>query len=98
MGRLSGLEGVFALGNAVTGRGNIRASRMHSRAVANWVAEKYLGQGENQSFRKDGRSLSSKQFQEIIEKTARLQEKAGYNGNYQNWIKRHLPKRLENLV
>ena len=33
-GKLSGLEGVFALGNAVTGRGNIRASRLHARQVA----------------------------------------------------------------
>ena len=48
-GQLHGFDNVFALGNAVTGKGNIRASRIHGREVAasimkdflNWRAEDF---------------------------------------------------------
>jgi NADPH-dependent glutamate synthase beta subunit-like oxidoreductase len=42
-GKVAGLENVFALGNAVTGRGNIRDSRIHSRSVAGYVMDEFLG-------------------------------------------------------
>lgn len=41
-GKLEGYENVFALGNAVTGRGNIRSSRLHGRHVAEWIMEHHL--------------------------------------------------------
>jgi NADPH-dependent glutamate synthase beta subunit-like oxidoreductase len=41
-GQVEGFENVFALGNAVTGRGNIRASRLHGREVARWLADEFL--------------------------------------------------------
>jgi ferredoxin/flavodoxin---NADP+ reductase len=41
-GQLEGLERVFAIGNAVTGRGNILASRRHGRIVSEHMLENYL--------------------------------------------------------
>jgi ferredoxin/flavodoxin---NADP+ reductase len=40
--RVSGFDRVFALGNTVTGRGNIRASRVHGREVSEWVMNECL--------------------------------------------------------
>ena len=42
-GRLKGFEGVYALGNVVTGKGNIAVSRKHGRFVAEHVAAAWLG-------------------------------------------------------
>jgi ferredoxin/flavodoxin---NADP+ reductase len=41
-GELDGLEGVFAVGNAVTGRGNILVSQKHGRLVSQNMLEHYL--------------------------------------------------------
>lgn len=41
-GEVEGLPGVFALGNAVTGKGNIQASLKHGRLVAQHILEHYL--------------------------------------------------------
>ena len=41
-GELDGLEGVFAAGNAVTGKGNITTSQRHGRLVSQHVLENYL--------------------------------------------------------
>ncbi len=41
-GRLRGYEHVFALGNAVTGRGNIKESRDHSKMVSAYVVEDFF--------------------------------------------------------
>jgi NADPH-dependent glutamate synthase beta subunit-like oxidoreductase len=41
-GELDGLEGVFAAGNAVTGKGNITASQRHGRLVSKHVLENYI--------------------------------------------------------
>ena len=43
LGRLADYPNVFAVGNIVTGKGNIVASRKHSAHVAEEVAEHYLG-------------------------------------------------------
>ena len=42
-GRLKGFEGVYALGNVVTGKGNIAVSRRHGKFVAEHVAAAWLG-------------------------------------------------------
>jgi len=42
--RVEGYRNVFALGNAVTGRGNIRNSQQHGREVAKVMAERYLSE------------------------------------------------------
>jgi NADPH-dependent glutamate synthase beta subunit-like oxidoreductase len=41
-GKLKGFENVFALGNAVTGRGNIKESQLHGRRVSEQVMDDYL--------------------------------------------------------
>jgi NADPH-dependent glutamate synthase beta subunit-like oxidoreductase len=41
-GELEGLEGIYAAGNAVTGRGNITVSLHHGRVVAEHMLEHYL--------------------------------------------------------
>ena len=41
-GKLAGFDDVFALGNAVTGRGNIQASRVHGRQVADYLMDEFL--------------------------------------------------------
>ena len=47
LGRLAGYETVFGAGNAVTGKGNINASRKHSIQVATHLIEQFLGLGSN---------------------------------------------------
>lgn len=43
VGKLAGFEGVYALGNVVTGKGNIAVSRKHGKLVAEHVIASYLG-------------------------------------------------------
>jgi ferredoxin--NADP+ reductase len=45
LGRIAGYETVFGAGNAVTGKGNIAASRRHSIEVATHLIEQFLGLG-----------------------------------------------------
>lgn len=40
--QVEGFDNVFALGNAVTGRGNIKESRIHGRKISSHVAEDFL--------------------------------------------------------
>lgn len=47
LGRIAGYDTVFGAGNAVTGKGNILASRKHSILVGTHVAERFLGVGED---------------------------------------------------
>lgn len=46
VGRLAGFDGVYALGNVVTGKGNIAVSRRHGKFVAEHVVASYLGVAE----------------------------------------------------
>ncbi|MBD3223497.1 MAG: hypothetical protein GF313_02130 [Caldithrix sp.] len=41
-GRIKGYDNVYAMGNAVTGRGNIRQSQYHSRQVSENIVDQYL--------------------------------------------------------
>ena len=47
-GQLAGFDTVFALGNALTGKGNIKLSRDSARQVAEQVAASYLGIDEGE--------------------------------------------------
>jgi len=47
LGRIAGYETVFGAGNAITGKGNIVASRRHSIQVATHLIEQFLGLGES---------------------------------------------------
>jgi hypothetical protein len=94
-GKLVGLDGVFALGNAVTGRGNIRASRLHAREVAEWVIENYL---DWTKLEVSGGMLAPKSIEQILQKASEFQGRVGYDGDYKKWITKHLPARLEDLA
>ena len=75
-GEVEGLPGVFALGNAVTGKGNILVSLKHGRLVAKHVLKHLKGQP----------ALPRDKIAAIEAKVKALQEKVGYSGNYREWI------------
>ena len=75
-GEVEGLPKVFALGNAVTGKGNILISMKHGRLVAQHVLKYLAGQ--------PGLQLS--QIAAIEAKIKALQNRVGYSGNYREWI------------
>jgi NADPH-dependent glutamate synthase beta subunit-like oxidoreductase len=117
-GQLKGYDSVFALGNAVTGRGNIKESQLHGRRVSEQVMEDYLSwqmedyqhlfdqavSDADQKADRIGEQLESRkmltadQINDVLEKVGSLQHKSGYDGDYDRWIKKHLPKRVEDLI
>lgn len=80
-GEVEGLPGVFALGNAVTGKGNIQVSLKHGQLVGQHVCE-YL---------RSKPALPPTQVAAIEVKVKALQEKVGYHGNYKDWIAKVAP-------
>jgi ferredoxin--NADP+ reductase len=80
-GEVEGLPGVFALGNAVTGKGNIQVSLKHGRLVGLHVCEYLRGQP----------ALTPTKVAAIEAKIKALQEKVGYAGNYKEWMAKVAP-------
>lgn len=75
-GEIEGLPGVFALGNAVTGQGNIMVSLKHGALVAQHVLKYLEGQAP----------LPPTKVAAIEAKVKALQEKVDFPGNYREWI------------
>ncbi|MFQ6676512.1 MAG: hypothetical protein ACE5LH_09260 [Fidelibacterota bacterium] len=75
-GRVTGLNRVFGLGNAITGKGNIRVSRLNAREIAAGVIEHHLPEG----------GVDVKLIRDEVKK---WQEKAGYDGDYAAWARTH---------
>ncbi|MFQ6607480.1 MAG: hypothetical protein ACE5EE_02965 [Fidelibacterota bacterium] len=75
-GEINGLNNVFGVGNAITGKGNIRVSRAHAREVATYVAENRLPE-------------NGVDVEAVRDKIKELQRKAGYDGNYSAWVVRN---------
>ncbi len=116
-GKIKGFDNVFALGNAVTGRGNIRQSQVHSRQVSENIVDSYLAYTDEDyeaifdaaAERADKRidsifshfteveKLSADEVKAIDDKLKAMQEKVGYDGQYEQWIKSHLSTRLESM-
>jgi hypothetical protein len=46
LGRVEGYDNVFGIGNVVTGKGNILASRRHSIEISTQLIERFLGLGD----------------------------------------------------
>lgn len=86
-GKVRGFKNVFALGNAVTGRGNIRASRIHAKEVSNWICNEFLNTTMTENVKNE----------EILARVQILQRKVGYDGDYKSWISHHQPVRLETM-
>lgn len=76
-GRVTTFENVFGCGNVVTGKGNLVASRKHSRQVAEFLAEMLR---DDASPRNDLDSLMA----HVREQQAAV----GYDGKYHDWIGR----------
>lgn len=116
--RVAGYENVFAVGNAVTGRGNIQESLRHSRETVERILGRYLGwdarlhellNRQQESSVADevtriaehliGKPLlEEEQIRAIDERLDQLCRRVSYDGDYEGWIQRHLPKRLEDLL
>jgi NADPH-dependent glutamate synthase beta subunit-like oxidoreductase len=116
--RIEGYKNVFALGNTVTGRGNIRDSLRHGREITQTVASHYLSDPDthyHQHLREKEESISQsvklltqqinllpppseQQMEETRQRVRALHQKVGYDGNYRNWIRQHLPVRLEDTI
>lgn len=117
-GKIKGYDHVFALGNAVTGRGNIRQSQTHGRQVSENIVDQYFAWQEedyqeiftaatervDQRLQSIGeqlqqtKPLSAEQIQKLQDKIKQLQQRVGYDGNYPQWIQKHLPVRLESII
>jgi len=75
-GEVNNLERVFGIGNAITGKGNIRVSRLNARDVTNHVVDNFLPE-------------SGVDVESVMEKVKVLQSRVGYSGNYSAWVKAH---------
>lgn len=83
-GRLAGFDRVFVTGNAVTGKGNIRASRLEGRRTAEWIIEHL--------------ATSNPGTPETVYQWVRTcQARVGYDGDYQAWVARHRPVRPQEV-
>lgn len=117
-GKINMFHNVFALGNAVTGRGNIRQSMLHSKQVTETIVDQYLSTNDDDYAKifearneqaerrvtfileaiKEQPALTTQEKEIIMERVAALQDKAGYSGDFDAWIRAHLPARLEKMV
>jgi NADPH-dependent glutamate synthase beta subunit-like oxidoreductase len=101
LGIYDGVEGVFGVGNVVTGQGNIRASLMHSKQVAGYLTESYfagaVGAGGAEAV---GQHLAKKeplppdQVERIRGLVKKHQQRVGYDGDYKAWIAKVTPPDL----
>ncbi|MEM7104744.1 MAG: FAD-dependent oxidoreductase [Bacteroidota bacterium] len=116
--QVEGYDNVFALGNAVTGRGNIKESRNHGKDISEAIIDRYLydQQGLMEEAHRNKESViaeevaaiaeklealpaaDSTKVAELYERVAMLQKGRGYTGNFEDWVRQHLPKRLEDIV
>ncbi len=61
-GKIRGLDRVFALGNAVTGRGNIQQSKVHSKQVTEFIVDEYL-------------SVDSADYEKLFEERSKIADR-----------------------
>ncbi|MFQ5698357.1 MAG: hypothetical protein ACE5IL_08745 [Myxococcota bacterium] len=89
LGRMRAYPNVYSVGNVVTGKGNIVASRKHSRWVTDRMLEEYFRIADE--VRKLP-PLSERQRSTILERVAQLQRRVGYEGRYRDWISAASPE------
>jgi NADPH-dependent glutamate synthase beta subunit-like oxidoreductase len=104
LGRLDGYEQVFSTGNVVTGKGNIIASRRHSKVVTGHVLERYLGVPQNGSATAAQQHLADhvaakaplapEQIEQVLARVRARQEAVGYTVPYKDWLARVTPPDL----
>lgn len=116
--RIEGYPHVFALGNAVTGRGNINESMRHGREISlevvdsqlDWLEEDFkillrntesvIDEEVDQIIDriKQLKPMPDEVIRTILDRTKKLQEKVGYDGDFLEWIVEKTPPRLEDLI
>lgn len=101
------IAGVFAVGNVVTGQGNIRVSLQHAKSVTEHVLDDYLCARLQQAERGEAAGhavaervrrhldgcppLAPEVVEELRERVRALQQRVGYDGNYRAWIDASMP-------
>jgi len=102
IGKLTGYPGVFGVGNVVTGKGNIRASYLHSQSVTNYLRQNYfrgaLGAASAEAVKEHletKQPLTAEKFAELRDIVRQRQIRVGYIADYQTWIDTHTPGDLE---
>jgi NADPH-dependent glutamate synthase beta subunit-like oxidoreductase len=89
LGRMQRYPTLFSVGNVVTGKGNIVASRKHSRGVATYMTEKYLDIAEEVQRRAP---LAETTRTALLARVRACQAAVGYDArDYAGWIARHTP-------
>ena len=94
-------HGVFGVGNVVTGQGNIRASLLHAQKVTEYLKENYFagalgaaGAETVQQHLEKREPLPGDRVADLRGRVKKLQERAGYDGDYPAWIKKVTPPDL----
>ena len=88
LGRMQAYPTLFSVGNVVTGKGNIVASRKHARGVARHVTEHYLALAADV---KKLAPLAGAAADSLRARIAAQQKVAGYGGDYRAWIAANTP-------
>jgi ferredoxin/flavodoxin---NADP+ reductase len=88
LGRIGAHPTLFSVGNVVTGKGNIVASRKHAKQVAGHVTQKYLQIAEQV---KTLAPLGADAHAKLLRRVAARQAEVGYAGDYRGWIAAHTP-------
>lgn len=88
LGRMDAHPTLFGVGNVVTGKGNIVASRKHARSVATRVTEDSLALVA--AVRKL-EPLSAAALDDLLRRVGEQQQRVGYDGDYRGWIESVTP-------
>ncbi len=83
LGRMDAHPSLFGVGNVVTGKGNIVASRKHARAVATRVTEDSLALLAEV---KKLEPLEAGARERLLQRVGEQQQRVGYAGDYRAWI------------
>jgi len=84
--KIKNYNNVYALGNAVTGKGNINQSLKNATHVTEIVVNNISDNPPNQSLKK------------ILEKVQEMQKNVNFTVDYSSWIAQHEPLRLEDML
>ncbi len=122
--KIEGFDNVFAIGNVVTGKGNILDSKKHGREITGKIIEGHFAdiklhdpmeENYHNYFRKIEAGVETslgavvteldqckihpdEDIQRILTITKELQEKVGFDGDYQKWVNSWRPERLERML
>jgi len=85
-GKVAGFDNVFALGNTVTGRGNIRASLLHGRQVAGYLMDEFFAWREE-----DYQKLIQLESDEVARQANRI-------ADYLQEKRLHAPEQIQQIL